>query len=263
MAQKKIAFILSTGRTGTKAIAEGLIGDDILSPHQPPYSRLLTIASNYYLHSWISRSFLKWLVYQLRWPQIKQAQARYYIQVFSLDHLPAKLIAEQHPNVYIIHIVRDPRTFVPSYLNWVHGRFKSYIANKFVFGWHPSGYFTGKVPWRTWLKMDEFQRVCWHWVYKNQNLESFFANSPHYLCLRFEELFSAEKGQETVELLTSFIGIPYQNRFETIYKQAKNSSLKTHFPQWAEWPEERKRQLMDICSQQMEHYGYQTQEWIS
>jgi len=50
---KRIVFILSTGRTGTRTLAEGLNGGDILSRHQPPFSRLLTIASNYYLHGWL------------------------------------------------------------------------------------------------------------------------------------------------------------------------------------------------------------------
>ena len=137
---EKIVFFLSTSRTGTKTLAEGLESDDILSPHQPPFSRLLTIASNCYLHGWLSKHMLEWLVYRLREPQIFSAQCRYYIQVFSLDHLPAKIIQEKHPNVYIVHIVRDPRTFVPSYLNWVHSRFKSLVANRIIFGWHPSGF---------------------------------------------------------------------------------------------------------------------------
>ena len=121
---EKIVFVLSTGRTGTKTLAEGLAGDDIKSPHQPPFSRLLTIASNYYLHGWLPMSVLERLVIRLREPQILNSDCRDYVQVFSLDYLPAKIISERHPNVAIVHIVRDPRTFVRSYLNWMHSRWQ-------------------------------------------------------------------------------------------------------------------------------------------
>ena len=252
---EKVVFILSTSRTGTKTLAEGLAGDDICSPHQPPHSRLLTIASNCYLHNWLPRSVLEWLVTRLREPQILNADCRYYVQVFSLDYLPAKIISERYPNVYIAHIVRDPRTFVRSYLNWTHSRFKSWVANKIVLGWHPSGYFTGELSWREWRRMDEFQRVCWHWTYKNTLLEELFADDERYIRIRFEDLFLAQDSGTLREML-AFVGIPYQERFAAMLQKSKNVSRKAYFPAWEAWETERKRQLLDICGEKMREYGY-------
>ena len=155
----QIIFILSTSRTGTKALAEGLADEDIMSPHQPPFSRLLTVASNYYLHGWLPEWLIKRLVYLIRESQITSAPCKFYIQVFSLDHIPAKYLFEKHRNMSIIHIVRDPRTFVPSYLNWIRTRAKSFIANNFVPGWHPSGFFTGEIPLIEWRRMKPYQKV--------------------------------------------------------------------------------------------------------
>lgn len=252
---ERIVFVLSTGRTGTKTLAEGLAGGDILSPHQPPYSRLLTIASNYYLHGWLPQPVLAWLVARLREPQILQADCRYYIQVFSLDHMPAKIISEKYPNVYIIHIVRDPRTFVPSYLNWMRSRLKSFVANKLVLGWHPSGYFTGALPWQKWWRMDEFQRVCWQWAYKNNLLECLFGEDERYLRLRFEDLFSGE-GLMHLRTTLDFVGIPYRDEFSVIFQQSKNCSRKTYFPTWEALDPQKQQQLWEICGPQMQHYGY-------
>jgi hypothetical protein len=252
---EKIVFVLSTSRTGTKALAEGLAGDDIHSPHQPPFSRLLTVASNYYLHGWLSRRTLEQLVARLREPQILNAGCRYYVQVFSLDYLPAKIISERHPNVYVVQIVRDPRTFVRSYLNWMHSQFKSFVANKVVLGWHPSGYSTGETSWRVWRQMDEFQRVCWHWTYKNTLLESLFEGDEHHIRVRFEDLFLA-RDSETLERALAFVGIPYRERFESVLRESKNVSRKTYCPPWDTWSEVRKRQLLDICGEKMEEYGY-------
>lgn len=252
---EKVIFVLSTGRTGTKTLAEGLVGDEIKSPHQPPFSRLLTIAANYYLHGWLPWKGLEWLVVRLREPQILNADCRYYVQVFSLDYMPAKMFREKYPNVYIIHIVRDPRTFVRSYLNWMHSRFKSWAANKIILGWHPSSYFTGEMSWRAWQQMDEFQRVCWQWVYKNTLLERLFAEDEHYLRIRFEDLFLTQDSHTLKEML-AFVGIPYRERFEAMLEKSKNVSSKAHFPSWETWAPKRKRELMDICGGKMEDYGY-------
>lgn len=252
---EKIVFVLSTGRTGTKTLAEGLAGANSKSPHQPPHSRFLTIASNYYLHGWLPKSVLKWFVTRLREPQILKSDYRYYIQTFSLDYLPAKIISEKYPNVYIIHIVRDPRTFVRSYLNWTHSRFKSWVANKVVPSWHPSGYFTGELAWREWRRMDEFQRVCWHWTYKNTLLEKLFAGDERYIRIRFEDLFLAQDAETLKEMLT-FVGIPYQERFEAMLQKSKNVSRKTYFPRWKKWADIKRHQLLHLCTEQMRRYGY-------
>ena len=252
---EKIVFFLSTSRTGTKSLAEGLMNEQTLSPHQPSFSRLLTIASNYHLHGWLTKRWLEWLVSHLREPQILNADCQYYMQVFSLDYLPAKIISEKYSSVYVIHIVRDPRTFVPSYLNWMHSRLKSYVANKIVFGWHPSGLFVGDIPWQTWRRMDEFQKVCWHWRFKNSLLESLFENYRNYTRVKFEDLFS-EKGEVVLRSLFSFAGISYQAKFSHILQQKKNLSSKKKFPQWDQLPKEKQRQLLDICSEGIRKYCY-------
>ena len=252
---EKIVFFLSTSRTGTKTLAEGLMSDEVLSPHQPPFSRLLTIVSNHYLHGWITKRRLEWLVSLLREPQILHANCRYYIQVFSLDHLPAKIVTEKYPSAYVVHIVRDPRTFVPSYLNWVHSRFKSLVANKLVFGWHPSGFFVGEIPWRDWRRMDEFQRVCWHWAFKNSLIENLFKDYANYIRVRFEELLS-EKGVEMLRDVFSFVGIPYRAKFADIFQVQKNISSKKHFSSWEHWNPAKQQQLLDICGELMKRYGY-------
>ena len=253
---EKIGFILSTSRTGTKALSEGLQGGYVESPHQPPYSRLLNILSNYYLHGWVSRRSLEWLVCRTREKQIVNSNCPYYLQVFSLDYLPAKIISEKFQNVYIIHIVRDPRTFVRSYMNWTHTRFKSFVANKYVLGWHPSGFFTGEMSWREWQQMDEFQRVCWHWKYKNTLVENLFDRYENYIRVRFEDIFLAQTS-ETLKQILQFVGVPYNQRFETIVKKSKNVSSKRYFQHWDAWSAERRKQLLEICGEKMKSYGYE------
>lgn len=260
---EKIVFILSTSRTGTKTLAKGLAGDNICSPHQPKHSRLLTIASNYYLHGWLSRKTLKYLVENLRESQILESNCQNYIQVFSLDYMPAKIISEKNSNVYIVHIIRDPRTFVRSYLNWMHSKYKSFIANKFILGWHPSGFFTGEMTRKEWRQMNEFQRVCWHWTYKNSLLENLFLDNKNYVQVKFEDLFLAQDTKK-IESTLSFLSIPYQQRFNAMIQNSKNASRKEYFPAWEEWNTEQKQQMQDICGDKMKEYEYGNEKkWLS
>jgi hypothetical protein len=253
---EKIVFFLSTGRTGTKSLAEGLNCDEIISLHQPPFSRLLTLASNYYLHGWLPWSGLRILVELIRESQIRRSNSKYYFQVYPLDYLPAKIISEKYEEVYIIHIIRDPRTFVPSYLNWMHTRVKSYIANKMILGWHPSGLFVGKMPWRDWLLMGEFQRVCWQWNYKNYLLECLFAEDTRYFRISFEDLFFGN-GPELLRGLLEVIGIPFPDRLLLdFFHHPKNVSRKVYFPKWKNWTLEMNHQLLFICGDRMKKYGY-------
>lgn len=250
-----IAFILSTGRTGTKTLAEGLCGEEITSPHQPPFSRILTIASNYYIHGWIPKNVLTWMIKNLREPQILNAESRYYIQVYAHDFLPAKILSEKYPDLRVVHIVRDPRNFVYSYLNWMHSRFKSLVANKIVLGWHPSGFFTGECSRQEWREMDEFQRVCWQWMFKNTYLEDLFEHDSRYLQVRFEDVFLSGDA-DTLRKVVDHIGIPYHDRFNAMLHKPKNVSRKGYVSPWEAWDPFRCAQLDEICNPLMTELGY-------
>ncbi|MCI0521461.1 MAG: hypothetical protein L0Z70_14540 [Chloroflexi bacterium] len=252
---ERVLFILSTSRTGTKSLAEGLDGGEVRAVHQPPHSRLLTVAGNYALHGWLPYPWLARLVYRLRLPQIASAGRPYYIQVFSLDILPAKIVSQAYAPTHVLHILRDARTFVPSYLNWMRTRKRSMIANRWVYGWHPSGYFTGEFSWGEWRRMDEFQRVCWHWVYKNTLIERLFSQDSRYQRVYFEGLFSAG-GEAILRTILEKAGIPYVARYGEALKSGKNASRKEYIGRFETWDERRKGQLMEICGGKLQEWGY-------
>jgi hypothetical protein len=103
--------------------------------------------------------------------------------------------------------------------------------------------------------MDEFQRICWHWTYKNALLERLFEGDERDRRIRFEDLFlGGEPG--VLRSTLSFVGIPYRDEFTAILRQSKNISRKTYFPRWEEWEPERQQQLLDICGEGMKRYGY-------
>lgn len=256
MRPETVGFILSTARTGTKALAEGLAGPDVQSPHQPPFSRLLTVTGNFVLHGRMPRSVFERLVRIIRIRQIEAGKCRVYVQVFSLDYMAAEVVSRVYGDVRIAHIVRDPRTFVPSYMNWMRGRAASYVANKWVPSWHPSGYLTGEYSRLEWRAMDELQRVCWHWSFKNRLIRDTLGRGPHYRCVRFEDLFMGEDRRSVLQDLVGFLDIPFREEQTAIYRQAKNASRKGYCPSWTEWSTRRQEQLIELCAAEMVRYGY-------
>ena len=82
--------------------------------------------------------------------------SNYYID--ANNHI--YILAVNHPDLYpglkVVHIVRDPRTYVRSHLNWSHSRVKSFLANYLTPFWQPSGIFTGDMPLSEWLGLSRF-----------------------------------------------------------------------------------------------------------
>ena len=103
--------------------------------------------------------------------------------------------------------------------------------------------------------MSDFQKVCWHWSYKNSLLENIFKSHLNYNCVRFEDLFS-ENGKETLESLFSFMGISFKPEFATMLQKKKNISAKKWYPPWDQWNPLKKQRLLEICGKGMKHYGY-------
>ena len=119
------------------------------------------------------------------------------------------------------------------------------------------------MSWEQWRGLDEFQRVCWYWVYKNRQLEQMFGDTSYYMRIRFEDLFLGENKQAVLKDVIAFMGMPYDDRFIRVYEHKRNISRKTYFPQWPEWSPERQQQLLDICGSQMARYGYSVSEEVN
>ena len=226
-----------------------------MSPHQPPFSRLLTIASNFYIAGILPKRTMKQLIFMVRKPQVASSKKRYYIQAFALDHIPAYYFYHTYQNVYVIHIVRDPRTFIPSYLNWIKTRKRSFIANHFVPGWHPNGYLTREIPFKQWMRMKPYQKISWLWVYKNKYIETSFRGTRRYALVFFEDLFSS-KGPEVLEEALAVSGIPYRKSYDRVFAMKRNESRKIFCPAWHEWSVPIQDKCIKICGDLMKHYGY-------
>ena len=257
-------LIISTGRTGTKFIANLLNRhlSDACVYHASPYTPMINILCNAHLAGYLPRNAVEYTWGIFKKKELSTCHKGIYID--SNNHLYAlPLISPNlYPGLKVIHIIRDPRSYVPSHINWMKHRPKSYFAHHFVPFWQPNGFLMGEFTAKNWLKASTFERFCWIWDYKNAVIKKIQDTDIDYLSIRFEDIFLSNDGTKNINKLLAFAGLPPAltsiNELQTRENQAKERT----FPEWIKWTNELSAQMDKICGKRMLEYGYGTElEW--
>lgn len=255
----RAVVLLSTGRTGTMFFAH------LFQTRFPSLcdayheagerSRLINIFSNAHLAglapAWLPRQAWKRAVE----PALRRCRKPFYID--SNNHLYALVPREPslYPNLKVIHIVRDPRDYVRSHINWARHRRKSFVANYLTPFWQPNAALVGEMSWREWRRFSSLERFAWIWDFKNRLIASLEGRVP-YLRVKFEHFFQHPSPEDAVHRMLRFIGLPALDTPASIFQQRVNPNRGASFPRWQEWTPLQCRQLERICGATMQEYGY-------
>src|SRR5438477_7493912 len=113
---KKFVFIVSSGRTGTKAIAQHLSNcyPDIWARHEPAPSWRLRMGTTRELCGRASREELVGMLVKLRRKMVEEAREGIYVE--SNPYLSGFIgvLGEVFEDARVVHVVRDARTYVRS-----------------------------------------------------------------------------------------------------------------------------------------------------
>ena len=172
---------LSTGRTGTKFLSK-LLSNYISISHQKKKSRKINIVGNICLNSSYPR-FLKTYLKSLLINQLTNSSSDPLISIGII----ILLNDIKFENIKFIQLIRDPRDFVTSFMNWKNATIKKKILHHFVPFWQPNPWWVGEVPLTKWIMMGKFEHFCWVWNYKN-NLFKKAAINYDYKQVKFEDL---------------------------------------------------------------------------
>jgi hypothetical protein len=254
----KVVFIVSSGRTGTTALATHLdkTYPNVRALHEPTPSWRLRRASNKALCGHMTKEQLVRLLADSRRKLVTSIDRPIYIE--SNPYLGGFLDAfgEVFDNPFIIHVVRDPRSFVRSSVNF--GTFAGIKrwAQAFVPYWLPKPENFAQPGEASWAQMSEPARLAWYWAILNTELnrgrELF---GPRYLRIRFEDLFKPDGAG--LRQLTDFIGIPYDQRLaESANSEKVNASSSGRMPRWQDWDPATLREVLGFCEPLMKEYGY-------
>ncbi len=256
---EKVVFIVSTGRTGTKAIAHHLdkCYSNVRALHEPSPSWRLRRASIKAHCGKITKGELVELLGRQRRGLVERVDRAIYVESNPLLQGFIEAFGEVFERPRIVHVVRDARSFIRSSINFGTFRGMKWVASNFVPYWlSKPEQFAGNRE-RTWGQMSDVERMAWFWKIVNEQLdrgEGIYGRD--YLRIRFEDLFA--KDGSGLEKLTDWIGLPRSAKMtEEANRENVNASSREVLPRWEEWGEERKETVRRHCGALMERYGYQ------
>jgi hypothetical protein len=154
----------------------------------------------------------------------------------------------------IVHIVRDPRDFVSSFMNWKTETIKRRILHHVVPAWQPNPWLAGEVALVRWMRMKKFEHFAWIWNHKNQ-LFGEFADQLEYRRFRLEDLIASNGDRRALDELEQFVGISLPPQLTRRAPDRVNASAGL-FPKWPSWSATQARILDEHCGELMLEYGY-------
>jgi hypothetical protein len=257
---ERTAFILSSGRTGTKFLARyfDLNYKGVVGRHEPPPSRLLGFAFHARRAGLPAEGFLRFLL------ERKRRQSEGYGVPLYIESNPylsgcVDLIGGVWGKVTIIHVVRDPRDTVRSAINHGLSRGLKGAANRlFSFG-HRSGQphheAGGQLRW-----IDRGART---WVLFNSLLRRHGGSLPDYHLFHFEEIF--DSSCSGLRRLCDLFGLDYRDEDAPLSPRERvNPGRLDILPPWREWTAAQCRALHRRCTPLMEEFGYGGEaEWLA
>jgi hypothetical protein len=256
---ERAVLLLSTGRTGTKALASyfDTAFENVCALHEPPRSRHLRVASNRHLRGRLSEQQLVETYAAARRARFAEIREPIYIESNPFLHGFVGVFDQVFDAPRIVHIVRDPRTYVRSYIN--HGAFRGIkgLAARYYPDWMIKPERLDPRAKRRWRDMSHVERIAWRWDTINGVLDRGEAvYGDRYLRVKFEDVF-AEDGSG-LRRLAEWIGLPTSAAFERLREERVNASQGRSLPRWEQWEASDQRAVLELCAARMERYGYST-----
>ena len=266
MKDTRPVLIISTGRTGTIFFSH-LFADlypVTASYHERGASRPIQILTNLHFSHLFPKDGLKAAWKLLKGNEIQSCEKPIHIDANCLLYGLAPLAPELYPNLKVIHIIRDPRAYVTSHLNFSRQKGTSFVANYLVPFWQPNPFLIGEISLTKFFGFTRFEKYCWIWNFKNSVMERLENTSTPYMRVRFEDLFNRPHPEELFGKITDFIGLPRLTGFQDRFQEPVNTSTKAIIADWPEWTTRQCNQLDALCGERMKRYGYGCEvEWTA
>jgi acetyltransferase-like isoleucine patch superfamily enzyme len=206
----QIFFAVSTGRSGSTALADALSQHpEITCLHEPRWN-LIPLSTNYE-HGTISRQEAEAALRRLYCDSSGIPEGTYGESDLKLGNL-VEILADMLPEAKFLWLIRDGRDVVASFLarRWYEPDLLELPADydepdtRNYWDTHPlSGALCGNVIQQEWDAMTAHEKNCWYWQYWNTRIEQQFARLPpeRTLLVRLEEL------QERIAEVQQFVGV--------------------------------------------------------
>ncbi|MEP3891166.1 MAG: sulfotransferase [Hellea sp.] len=294
---KDLVFIVSGGRTGTTFFGDYLsdVVEDCYSEHEPDLlvgfqaktrkrikrfgiyhmviGRLLRQTgirnlAQKYLSGELSDSQIIDKIYKHRRRYHGSIEASLIVESYYVWYGLLGPLRKSYPDAKILAIIRDPRDWVRSWMNYGGFYGKSDQIKWFGQSRVTPAVIGDTIQAQKWAEMTHFEKICWNWNLTYGLISNFVESDDHGRVFRFEDIFLTGADENSLEKLmdftTRFEHRQYSYDLEKLKtKPSANSSKKT-LPSWLDWTPEQARQMDRLCGDLMRanNYGLET-EWLN
>lgn len=260
-------FVVSTGRAGSKMIAEAMrVHPHVVALHEPRPG----LHREAYM-AWSGKRSARWIRDQVelkRGSLVAQILANGFVYLES-SHFCSHLIAplrDLFPGAKFVFLHRDGREFVRSGLErtWYRGKAESALGHLVRFARHRLLLDVGKAgrdhrltpPKQLRTRAD---RIAWLWAEINRSIEKGLAAVPKEDQFR---LPLAALGRDSLRALTDFIGIEGDESILTrmleVAGRRPNQTARRSVPPFDQWTQDQQRQFFRIAGPMLAQLGYAT-----
>lgn len=206
---------------------------------------------------------------QLRISILRNLTSEIYLEANSQYNGLVDLLPLSFPNSRIAYIIRDPRSWVRSWMDITI----SLYSWRDIRSWFKSARLTPHNirddPYRgKWSKMSQFEKLCWLWNRENSYALECVSKTDAAKIFRFEDLFDEKRRNKAFPQLLKFVtSFPNGFRAKWLFKpdllsQKVHSTSGKKFPKWTGWSNEQAKQLDRHCGALMQRFNYdQEPDW--
>ena len=225
-------------------------------------SRLINVFTHAHLSGFLPMRASLWAWQRAVAPNFQASSKEIYIDSNNQLYALITLAPELYPGLRIIHLVRDPRDYVRSHINWSMHRPKSFIANYLTPFWQPNAWLLKEMAFGKWVRLTQLERYSWIWDFKNRLIEQMESSEIPYLRIRFEDFFGNPEPLHHFNRLLDFLDLERVSAIDDYFQHPVNPTKGKTFPKWQMWSEKQCQQLYDFCGATMAEYGYgEEQAW--
>jgi hypothetical protein len=218
--------------------------------------------SQNFLAGKIDRKQLVTAIVEHREKFYEQLKSNLVIESYSGWYGTIPGIRQLYRNHKIVAIVRDPRTWVTSNMNWgtMYGH-RDWITRLGLGRLSPQMINDERYA-EVWKDFSRFQKLCWAWQAINRILLEAVDHQENAILVKFEDLFHSENRYGHLENLLTFLSnFPAQSFGFQIPNDVLDRRIhrtRNHrFPDWPDWKPQRRQELSEICGPLMESLGYE------
>jgi hypothetical protein len=257
---KRVFFIFSIGRSGSKFIAELLNKDKrgVVLHHPDPFDKHLIALSYSGEFSNVCNSFLE--------QRFNKLMKKYHDRLFYGEYNPYLRFStdwlKKKFDPPMMHIVRDGRDFVRSvYIRYL------FTPKEISMPLLPKNQ---EIISRNWFELDRFEQLCWYWKYTNDylhdkinnyvKLEDLLTDYNHFRNkltnpLEIEIPFNVWKRFVTRPINTSKGYMLKRTVKRLFFPWRKNISINP-IEHWSKWDDSKSEKFWSICGETMNKFNY-------